>query len=74
MRPPRPNTKTTPSAKSIGVVRRIEPFQIVCSQLRKRTSAGTQMISVSDHEALAEQRAHAGHEHVVAVDDRREDA
>ena len=28
-------------------VRRIEPFQMVCSQLRKSTSAGTLMISVS---------------------------
>src|SRR5216683_3528146 len=46
VKPPKPKTKTVPSAKSIGLVNRLEPFQIVWSQLRKRISAGTEMISV----------------------------
>ena len=36
-----------PSANSIGVVMRAAPRQIVCSQLRNSSSAGTVMISVS---------------------------
>ena len=59
-----------PSANSMGVVRRIAPRQTVPSQPTPRITAGTEMIIVSDHEALAEQRAHAGHEHVMAVDHR----
>ena len=45
--PPKPKTKTIPRAKSIGVVRRIEPFQMVRSQLRNSSSAGKLMIRVS---------------------------
>ena len=70
--PPRPNVNTNPSANSIGVVMRIAPRHSVPSQLTNRSAVGTEMIMVEHHEALAQQRAHAGGEHVVAVDDRRQ--
>ena len=47
VRPPRPNTKIAPRPKSIGLVLRMEPFHMVCSQFRKSSSAGTEMMSVS---------------------------
>ena len=72
MRPPRPNTKTMPSAKSIGdgqpdraLPDRVQPVQE--QELGRHADDQRQ-----HHERLAEQRVHAGHEHVVAVDDRRE--
>ena len=56
-----------PSAKRAwGGERRIIP--VVCSQLRKSTSSGTLMIQGQQHEALPEERVHAGDEHLVAVD------
>src|SRR5664279_3392050 len=47
VRPPRPNTKTTPSENSIGVAKRIEPRHIVPSQFRKNTAEGIEMSIVS---------------------------
>ncbi len=44
---PRPKTNTSPSANSIGVAMRIAPRQIVPSQLRNSSIAGTEMIMVS---------------------------
>ena len=71
--PPTPKTNTVPSANSIGVSKRIEPFQTVSTQFSTTTIDGHADEQREQHEALAEQRAHAGHEHVVAVDHRGED-
>ena len=71
--PPTPKTNTVPSANSIGVSKRSEPLphrEHPVQHHDHRRDADEQR---EQHEALAEERAHAGHEHVVAVDHRGED-